>query len=113
MSGILIIGTGGGGRGGLGSRGGAPAPRPLPFVCLLLILALLIAGLRMTVDACVEMERAGEDRVGDSGDEERLSRWNEDAIEDSRSLEGIRAVEDGTGKSCIRDSVSIASSGMR
>lgn len=108
MSGILMIGTGGGGRGGLGSRGGAPAPRPLPFVCLLLMLALLMAGLRMTVDACVEMERAGDDRVGDSGEEERRSRWNEDAIEDSRSLEGIRAVDDGTGKSCGRDSISTA-----
>lgn len=72
MSGIRMIGTGGGGRGGLGRRGGAGAPRPFPFVCFVLMVALLIAGLRMTVDACVEMERAGEDsRVGESGEDER------------------------------------------
>lgn len=97
-----MTGTAGGGRGGLGIRGGAGAPRPLPFACLDLSVALLIAGLRMTVDACVDIERAGEDsRVPDSGDEERCSRWRDETVDEARSFEGTREAFEATGRSCV------------
>ncbi len=96
-----MTGTGGAGRGGLGIRGGAGAPRPLPFACFDLRVALLMAGLRMTVEACVEMERAGEDnRVGESGDEERCSRCREETVEDARSFDGTREAFGPGGRSC-------------
>ena len=68
---MIIAGISGGGRGGLGIRGGAGAPLPFPLTFDLSV-ALLIAGLRIAVEACVEIDRAGEDsRVAESGDEER------------------------------------------
>ena len=97
-----MTGTAGGGRGGLGIRGGAGAPRPFPFACLDLSVALLIAGLRMTVDACVDIDRAGEDsRVPDSGDEERCSRWRDETVDEARSFEGTREAFEATGRSCV------------
>ncbi len=56
----------------------------------------------MIVDACVEMERAGEDsRDGDSGDEERRSRpGREETVEDARNFEGMREAFEGTCSNC-------------
>ena len=96
-----MTGTGGGGRGGLGIRGRAGAPRPFPFACFDLSVALVTTGLRMTVEACVEMEWAGEDsRVGESGEEERCSRCREETVEDARSFEGTREAFGPGGRSC-------------
>ena len=97
-----MMGTGGGGRGGLGIRGGAGAPRPLPLACFDLSVALVIAGLRMTVEACVDIERAGDDsRVGESGEEERWSRGRDETVDEARSLEGMREAFEATAKSYI------------
>lgn len=95
-----MTGTGGGGgRGGLGIRGGGTAPRPLPLVCLDLSVAAPIAGLRMTVDACVDIERAGDDsRVPDSGDDERCSRCKEETVDEARNFDGTR---EAVGRSCM------------
>ena len=69
-----MIGTGGGGRGGLGIRGGAGAPLPFPLACFDLSVAWEMAGLRIAVEACVEIDWAGEERrVVDSGDDDRRS----------------------------------------
>ena len=84
-------------RGG-GKDVGAPLPLPVPFASFDLSDALLIAGLRSAVEACVEIECAGEDsRVPDSGDEDRWSRCSDETVEDARSLEGMRVAD---GRSC-------------
>ena len=95
---ILMTGAGGGGRGGLGIRGGAAAPRPLPLACLDFSVAAPIAGLRMIVDACVDIDRAGDDSlVPDSGEEERCSRRKDETVDEARSFEGTR---EALGRSC-------------
>ena len=54
------------------------------------------------MEACVEIDRAGEDsRVAESGDEERCSLCKDETVDEARSLEGTRVAFEATGRSCV------------